>query len=77
MEIDIMTKAKYDREFSSALTLAASTIGPIIPPSITMIIYARVSSQSIGRLLVAGLIPGIVMGLCLISPGKFPAHWGG
>jgi tripartite ATP-independent transporter DctM subunit len=66
IEIDIMTKAKYDREFSSALTLAASTIGPIIPPSITMIIYAMVSSQSIGRLLIAGLFPGIVMGLCLM-----------
>jgi tripartite ATP-independent transporter DctM subunit len=66
IEIDIMTKAKYDREFSSALVLASSTIGPIIPPSITMIIYAMVSSQSIGKLLIAGLFPGVLMGLCLM-----------
>jgi tripartite ATP-independent transporter DctM subunit len=66
IEIEMMNKANYDKNFSAAITLASSTIGPIIPPSITLIIYAMVSNTSVGRLLMAGLVPGIIMGISLM-----------
>lgn len=66
VEMEIMTKGGYDEDFSAAITLASSTIGPIIPPSIILVIYAISSDASIGRLLIAGLIPGIIMGVCLM-----------
>jgi len=66
VEIEMMRKAGYDDDFSASITLASSILGPIIPPSIIMVIYGMVASVSIGRMLLAGLFPGIVMGLCLM-----------
>ena len=62
IEIPAMEKEGYDKDFSSAIVLGAATIGPIIPPSIIMVIYAVVAGVSVGALFVAGIIPGLIMG---------------
>ena len=63
----MMTKdGIYPPGFAAALSSAASTIGAIIPPSIIMILYALVSDQSVGALFLAGIVPGVLMGLCLM-----------
>lgn len=54
---------KYPPAFAAALTAATSVIGPIIPPSIPMVIYALVSDASIGYLFLAGVVPGLLMGI--------------
>ena len=66
VEIKAMTDAGYDKDFSCAVTLASCTISPIIPPSIIMVIYGITASVSIGRLFLAGLVPGILMGILLM-----------
>jgi len=58
-----MTKRNYDRGFSAALIAASGSIGLIIPPSIAMIIYGVTTQTSIGDLFVAGIVPGIMIGL--------------
>jgi tripartite ATP-independent transporter DctM subunit len=70
LEIQMMTRAGYPLPFSAALTAASSVIGPIIPPSVSMIIYALAVGQvSIGALFMAGVLPGllIALGLAAIS----------
>jgi tripartite ATP-independent transporter DctM subunit len=62
-----MERRGYRREFAAGITVAASTMGMIIPPSIPMVIYAFVSSESVGRLFLAGAIPGILIGLVQMS----------
>jgi C4-dicarboxylate transporter DctM subunit len=64
--IPAMTEEKYDRDFSAAVTAASSTVGPIIPPSIPMVILGTVGELSIGALFLAGVIPGIMVGLALL-----------
>ncbi len=66
MEIEQMKKEGYDAEFSSALTAATATVGPIFPPSIPMIIYAMLSGASVGKLFMGGMIPGILLSLLLM-----------
>ncbi len=61
-----MEKAGYGKGFAAAIVGAASTIGPIIPPSIPFVIYGSIANASIGRLLLAGAIPGVLMGLMLM-----------
>lgn len=58
-----MEKEGYDRNFSSALTLASSIVAPIIPPSMLFIIYGTLSGASIGDMFLAGIIPGILIGI--------------
>ncbi len=58
---------RYSAGYAAAITAAASTIGPIIPPSIPMVMYALVSDTSIGYLFLGGFIPGIMMGLALMA----------
>jgi tripartite ATP-independent transporter DctM subunit len=73
--IDMMVKSgHYSRGYAAAITAAASTIGPIIPPSIPMVLYALVSDVSIGYLFLAGIFPGLVMGLVLMAMNGFIAH---
>ena len=64
--IPAMKEKGYDKGFSAALAAAAGTIGVIIPPSIPLVIYGVVTGTSISDLFIAGLIPGILMGLMLI-----------
>ncbi|MCC9624342.1 TRAP transporter large permease [Thalassospira sp. MA62] len=60
--INGMPKQGYTREFSAAVTVASSMIGPIIPPSVIMIVYASVAQVSIIKLFVAGIVPGLLLG---------------
>ncbi|MGL4324057.1 MAG: TRAP transporter large permease [Beijerinckiaceae bacterium] len=65
--IEMMRKDnRYSPGYAAAITAAASTIGPIIPPSIPMVMYALVSDTSIGYLFLGGFIPGIMMGIALM-----------
>lgn len=66
IEIKAMKDAGYDEEFSVGITAASSTIGPIIPPSLPMIIYGVMASASIGQLFAAGVLPGLLMALTLM-----------
>lgn len=66
IEIKAMRDAGYDDEFSVGVTAASSTIGPIIPPSLPMVIYGVLSSASIGQLFTAGVIPGLLMAVSLM-----------
>ncbi len=65
--IPAMEEQGYDLDFSAAITAASSTMGPIIPPSIPMIIYGVSAEQSIGALFLAGIIPGLLIGLALMA----------
>lgn len=63
--IRMMEKDGYDKPYASALTASASIVGPIIPPSITMIIYAMQDERvSVGGLFMAGILPGLLISLC-------------
>ncbi|WP_053983593.1 TRAP transporter large permease [Niameybacter massiliensis] len=64
--IPTMVKANYDRGFSSALVATAGTVGVIIPPSVCMVVYAVASGASISSLFMAGILPGLLIGLVLI-----------
>jgi len=73
LEIPMMEKDGYDKPFSSAITAASSVIGPIIPPSIPMIILGSLAQISIAKLFLGGAIPGILVGLSLIGYSFFVA----
>lgn len=62
-----MVKAGYDRFFSIGLVTTAGTLGPIVPPSIALIIYGSVTGTSVGKLFAAGLLPALVIGGLLIG----------
>jgi tripartite ATP-independent transporter DctM subunit len=64
--IPAMEKAGYPRSFSAALVGAASTIGPIIPPSIPFVIFGSITGASVGRLFLGGFLPGVLMGIFLM-----------
>lgn len=65
---EMMTKTgRYTPGFSAALTAAASTIAPIIPPSIPLVLFALVSDTSIGYLFIGGVLPGLLMGVSLMT----------
>lgn len=66
VEIKAMREAGYRDRFSAAITAASALIGPIIPPSIIMVIYAFVTEVSLGRMFMAGIIPGILMALSMM-----------
>ncbi|GFE51834.1 ABC transporter permease [Roseobacter cerasinus] len=61
-----MKKAGYPADFSAAVTAASSTVGPIIPPSVPMIIVGALSGISVGQMFLAGAIPGILMGVAMM-----------
>ena len=67
IEIKAMREAGYDTDFSVGITAASSTIGPIIPPSLPLVVYGVIADTSIGQLFAAGLIPGIIMALALMA----------
>jgi tripartite ATP-independent transporter DctM subunit len=57
-----MTKRGFDRKFCTAIIASASTIGPVIPPSIPLVIYGSITGTSVGRLFLGGFFPGFLMG---------------
>ena len=62
-----MTKKGFDRKFCAAIIASASTIGPVIPPSIPLVIYGSITGTSVGRLFLGGFLPGFLMGLVLMG----------
>lgn len=73
--IQMMTKSgHYTRGYAAAITAASATIGPIIPPSIPMVLYALVSNTSIGYLFLGGIIPGLMMGAVLMAMNTVLSH---
>lgn len=79
--IPAMKKEGYDTDFSCAVTAASSTVGPIIPPSVPMIIAATLSGLSVGKLFLAGALPGLLLGVGLLLTAyiiskrkKYPKH---
>ena len=73
VSIRMMQKNGYSAEFAGALTAASSTIGPIIPPSIPLVIYAMVSGASVGALFLGGVVPGLLMAVALMLAVHFVA----
>lgn len=61
--IPAMRKSGYDAPFAAAVTAAASTVGPIIPPSVPMIIVGTLTGLSVGKMFLAGAVPGVLMGI--------------
>ncbi|WP_417526526.1 TRAP transporter large permease [Marinomonas shanghaiensis] len=74
MLIPAMEKNGYSRRFAAAVTAASSVIGPIIPPSGIMILYAFVMNVSVGGLFAAGIVPGILVGVSLMAMTWFLAR---
>ncbi len=66
IEIKAMKDKGYDPDFSAAVTAASATIGPIIPPSIPMVLYGVLGNVSVGALFIGGIIPGVLMGLFMM-----------
>ncbi|MFV0431960.1 MAG: TRAP transporter large permease [Alphaproteobacteria bacterium] len=76
--IDLMRKEnRYPPGFAAAITAASSTIGPIIPPSIPMVLYALISGSSVGYLFLGGILPGIFMAIMLMIMNAIIAHYRG
>jgi C4-dicarboxylate transporter, DctM subunit len=73
--IDMMTRGgRYTRSYAAAITAASAVIGPIIPPSIPMVLFALVSDASIGYLFMGGLIPGLLMAISQMVINSIMAH---
>ena len=73
--IGMMTKnGRYSKGYAAAITAASATIGPIIPPSIPMVLYSVISDTSIGYLFLAGIVPGLIMGLVLMIMNTIISH---
>jgi TRAP-type transport system large permease protein len=73
--IDMMTKSgHYTRGYAAAITAASATIGPIIPPSIPMVLYALVSNSSIGYLFLGGILPGFFIAAMLMAMNTYLSH---
>jgi len=74
MLIPAMEKEGYTRRFAAAITAASSVIGPIIPPSGIMIIYAYVMGESVAALFLAGIVPGVLVGAGLMAMTSYMAN---
>ena len=61
-----MAKSGYDKPFAAAVTAASSTVGPIIPPSVPMIIVGSLTSISVGQMFLAGALPGFLLGIGML-----------
>lgn len=65
--VPAMAEEGYDRDFSAAVTAASSLVGPIIPPSIIIVIYGGVTATSVGGLFAAAIVPGLLLGVALMA----------
>ena len=75
ISIDMMTRNnRYPLSYAAAITAASAVIGPIIPPSIPMVLYALISDASVGYLFFAGVIPGLLMALAQMAINSYMAH---
>ncbi len=64
---EMLKRPEYSRGYSAAVTVASATLGPIIPPSIPMVMYALVSGASVGALFLGGVVPGFLMALLMMA----------
>lgn len=69
--IPAMVKDGYDRDFATALSATAGIFGPLIPPSILMVLYSVSTNISIGSMLIGGIGPGLLMGLMVMIPAMY------
>ena len=67
IEIEAMIKNGYSREFAAAITAVSSSIGPIVPPSIHLVLYGAIAEVGVDYLFLGGIVPGVVMTLCLMA----------
>jgi len=75
ISIDMMTKNnRYPVSYAAAITAASAVIGPIIPPSIPMVVYALISDTSVGYLFIGGVIPGFLMAFAQMGVNSYMAH---
>ena len=75
VSIDMMTKDnRYSPGYAAAITAATAVIGPIIPPSIPMVLYALISDTSIGYLFLGGILPGLLMSAAMMGFNSYYAH---
>lgn len=65
IEMKAMNDAGFDKVFSAGITAASSTIGPVIPPSIPFVVYASIVGCSVGKLFMAGFVPGLLMAVAM------------
>lgn len=70
----MLKKPEYTPGFAAAVVVASSTLGPMIPPSIPMVIYGLVSGASVGALFLAGVVPGLLMALLMMAAVAWIAH---
>jgi tripartite ATP-independent transporter DctM subunit len=73
IEIKAMRERGYPADFAAAVTVASAVVGPIIPPSISLVVYAFISGTSVARLFLAGIIPGLMVGLALMLFNRYLA----
>lgn len=66
IEMNMMDEAGYEKKFSAGITACSSIIGPLIPPSVAMVVLGSSAGVSTGKLFMGGLIPGVIMGLALM-----------
>lgn len=67
IEMKMMSEAGYKKTFSAGITASSSVIGPLIPPSVAMVVLGSSAGVSTGKLFMGGLIPGVIMGLALMA----------
>jgi tripartite ATP-independent transporter DctM subunit len=73
IEIKAMRERGYPADFAAAITVASAVVGPIIPPSISLVVYAFISGTSVARLFLAGIIPGLLVGFALMLFNRYLA----
>lgn len=76
VEIEAMKKAGYDLKFAAGLTIATCIIGPLVPPSVVAVIYAIIAEVSVGRMLLAGAVPGLLLAAVLMLTVDWMARTG-
>lgn len=75
IEVDMMDRAGYKKEVTAGVTAASSVLGPIIPPSVNMVIVGATASISVGKLFMGGIIPGAIMAIALMANIFIRAHF--
>jgi tripartite ATP-independent transporter DctM subunit len=71
IEVKAMKENGFDQEFAASVTVASSVLGPVIPPSIPLIIYASMTENSVGKLFIGGIVPGLLIALSLMGMISF------